>query len=202
MVVTASKTVVSSRSGMPDYFVFGGDGGVANGFFDAEWQIDPAFAIVESSMTLTNAGELLALCFVDDPTSVQANYIIDRTGQCFRQCRRRRLQHARGDEERHAQQRGARSPALGAARGLVERHLEQVLLDAVIEVGAAEDQLAQPVHERFAVVLRDTLPVPHEIAAERTARGEPVGVVNRVPAPGQTRQLPGEPICLRSAVFS
>lgn len=34
----------SSRSGMPDYFVFGPDGGVANGFFDAEWKIDPAFA--------------------------------------------------------------------------------------------------------------------------------------------------------------
>ena len=24
--------------------------------------------------------------FVDDPTSLQANYVIDMTGQCFRQC--------------------------------------------------------------------------------------------------------------------
>ncbi len=34
----------TSRSGMPDYFVFGPEGGVANGFFDADWQVDPAFA--------------------------------------------------------------------------------------------------------------------------------------------------------------
>jgi hypothetical protein len=34
----------TSRSGLPDYFVFGPEGGVANGFFDAEWKIDPAFA--------------------------------------------------------------------------------------------------------------------------------------------------------------
>jgi len=34
----------TSRGGMPDYFVFGAQGGVANGFFDADWQLDPAFA--------------------------------------------------------------------------------------------------------------------------------------------------------------
>ena len=34
----------TSRGGMPDFFVFGTGGGVANGFFDADWQLDPAFA--------------------------------------------------------------------------------------------------------------------------------------------------------------
>lgn len=34
----------TSRSGMPDYFVFGPDGGVANGFFDGDWHLDPTFA--------------------------------------------------------------------------------------------------------------------------------------------------------------
>jgi hypothetical protein len=33
----------SSRSGMPDLFVWAEDGLVGAGFFDAEWQIDPAF---------------------------------------------------------------------------------------------------------------------------------------------------------------
>jgi hypothetical protein len=35
----------SSRAGMPDYFVWDEDGGVANGFFDGDWQIDPAYAM-------------------------------------------------------------------------------------------------------------------------------------------------------------
>jgi hypothetical protein len=34
----------TSRAGQPDWFVFGAEGGVANGFFDAEWKLDPAFA--------------------------------------------------------------------------------------------------------------------------------------------------------------
>jgi len=33
----------SSRAGMPDFFVWGDDGGVANGFFDGDWQLDPAY---------------------------------------------------------------------------------------------------------------------------------------------------------------
>jgi hypothetical protein len=35
----------SSRSGVPDFLIWGPAGGVANGFFDAQWQIDPAFAV-------------------------------------------------------------------------------------------------------------------------------------------------------------
>ena len=53
---------------------------------------------------------------------------------------------------------------------LVPRHLEQAFLDTVVEPGAAEDQLAQPVDERLAVDERDALPVADEVAAERASR--------------------------------
>lgn len=33
----------SSRAGMPDFFVWDGGGSVASGFFDADWQLNPAF---------------------------------------------------------------------------------------------------------------------------------------------------------------
>jgi hypothetical protein len=34
----------TSRAGMPDFLVWGDDGVVADGFFDADWQVDPAYA--------------------------------------------------------------------------------------------------------------------------------------------------------------
>jgi len=59
---------------------------------------------------------------------------------------------------------------------LVPDDLEQSLLDTMVEPGAAEDQLAQPVDERFALDEGDVLPVANEIAAERRA-----GLFDRVP---------------------
>ncbi len=47
----------------------------------------------------------------------------------------------------------------------------------MVEVRAAEDELAEPVDERLAVDQRDSLPVPDEVRAERAARlcDAPVG---------------------------
>ena len=57
---------------------------------------------------------------------------------------------------------------------LVPHDLEQPLLDAVVEVRAAEDELAQPVDERLAVDEREPLPVAHEVRAERAPRGSAI----------------------------
>ena len=35
----------SSRSGLPDYLLFGDEGGVAIGNFGPDWQYDPAFGL-------------------------------------------------------------------------------------------------------------------------------------------------------------
>ena len=40
----------------------------------------------------------------------------------------------------------------------------------MVEVGAAEDEFAEPVDERLAVVQGDPFPMPHHIAAKRAAR--------------------------------
>src|SRR4029079_16915097 len=53
---------------------------------------------------------------------------------------------------------------------IVPDHLEQALLDPVVEPGASEDQLAQPVDERLAADQRDPLPVADEIPPELAAR--------------------------------
>ena len=53
---------------------------------------------------------------------------------------------------------------------LVPVHVQQPLLDAVVEPGAAEDELPQPVDERLALHERELLPVADEIAAERAPR--------------------------------
>ena len=50
---------------------------------------------------------------------------------------------------------------------VVPRHLQEALLHAVVEVGAAEDELAEPVDERLAVDERDPFPVADEVRAER-----------------------------------
>ena len=53
---------------------------------------------------------------------------------------------------------------------LVPVHLEQALLDAVVEPGAAEDELAEPVDERLSLDERDALPVAHDVPAEVASR--------------------------------
>ena len=53
---------------------------------------------------------------------------------------------------------------------LLPDHLERAALDLMIEPGAAEDQLAQPVDERLALDQRDALPVAREVAAEARLR--------------------------------
>ena len=60
---------------------------------------------------------------------------------------------------------------------VVPRDLEQALLDAMVEVRAAEDELAEPVDERLAVDEREALPVANEVRPERAARlgDAPVG---------------------------
>ncbi len=74
--------------------------------------------------------------------------------------------HRRELEQRAAAARVAVGE-LGAV--VVPDDLEQALLDAVVEPGAAEDELAQPVDERLALDEGDTLPVANEVAAERAA---------------------------------
>ena len=52
---------------------------------------------------------------------------------------------------------------------LVPRDLQEPFLDPVVEPRAAEHELSQPVDERLALQQAHALPVPHEIAPERTA---------------------------------
>jgi hypothetical protein len=57
---------------------------------------------------------------------------------------------------------------------LVPGDLEQVLLDAVVEPGAAKDQLSEPIHERFVAHDGEPLPVADEVVAKLAARvGDP-----------------------------
>src|SRR5262245_53625534 len=82
------------------------------------------------------------------------------------------LQRAPARVRREPEQR---APALRlgiaeVAARLVEADLEEPDLDAVVEVGAPEDELLQPVDERLAVVEREPLPVPHQVLPERAAR--------------------------------
>ena len=75
---------------------------------------------------------------------------------------------------RHRRELEQRAPATGlgvaeVAALLVPGDLEQPFLDAVVEPGATEDVLAQPVDERLSLQQADTLPVADEVAAERAA---------------------------------
>src|SRR5262249_51461657 len=54
--------------------------------------------------------------------------------------------------------------------GVVPDDLERAALDLVIEPGAAEDELAEPVDERLAADERHPLPVAREVAAESRFR--------------------------------
>jgi holliday junction DNA helicase RuvB len=64
----------------------------------------------------------------------------------------------------------ARVPVAEIGHAVVPRDLEEVLLHAVIEPGAAEDQLAQPVDQRLVADQRDAFPVPNQVSAQRAAR--------------------------------
>ena len=50
---------------------------------------------------------------------------------------------------------------------LVPVHVQKPELDALVEPGAPEDELPQPVDERLALEQADALPVADEVAAER-----------------------------------
>src|SRR5215218_160376 len=56
------------------------------------------------------------------------------------------------------------------AVAVVPVHLEQPFLDAMVEPGAAEDELAEPVDERLAPNERELLPVAHELPPQRASR--------------------------------
>ena len=60
---------------------------------------------------------------------------------------------------------------------LVPVHVQQPLLDPVVEPGAAEDELPDPVDERLALHERELLPVADEVPPERAPRlfDPPVG---------------------------
>ena len=77
-----------------------------------------------------------------------------------------------GRHGRELEQRAAAARvAVGELGGvLVPGDLEQALLHAVVEPGAAEHELAQPVDERLAVDEREALPVAHEVPPEGAAR--------------------------------
>src|SRR3954466_9801484 len=53
-------------------------------------------------------------------------------------------------------------------RSVIPRDVQPAVLDPVVEPGAAEDQLAQPVDERSPVHEREPLPMTHEVPAELT----------------------------------
>src|SRR5436190_4568395 len=55
-------------------------------------------------------------------------------------------------------------------RAVVPRDLEASVLHRLVEPGAAEDELAQPVDEGLLAEERDPLPVPPQVAAERAPR--------------------------------
>src|SRR5439155_16808146 len=73
-----------------------------------------------------------------------------------------------GELEQGAAAAGIAVAEVGAV--VVPGDLEQTFLDAVVEPGAAEHELAQPVDKRLAPDERHTLPVPDEVPAERAAR--------------------------------
>ena len=78
---------------------------------------------------------------------------------------------ARKDGRELEQRPAALRLRVAEVAGVVDpRHVEQALLDAVVEPGAAEDELAQPVDERLAVLERDALPVADEVEAEPAPR--------------------------------
>ena len=53
---------------------------------------------------------------------------------------------------------------------VLPRHVQQSFLDAVVEPGTPEDELAQPVHERLLLDERHVLPVPDEVDPEPAPR--------------------------------
>src|SRR6185312_16236380 len=87
-----------------------------------------------------------------------------RSGRTFRVCSGFVLELVPARHGRELEQ-GARAARVAVGElgvVVVPDDLEQALLDAVVEPRAAEDQLAQPVHERLAAYQRDALPVADE----------------------------------------
>src|SRR5215210_1217516 len=77
----------------------------------------------------------------------------------------------RGHRRELEQRASAERVAIGEVRlRIVPRDLQQPLLDALVEPGAAEDQLPQPVDEGLAAHERDVLPLPDEVLPEPAAR--------------------------------
>src|SRR5436309_9857229 len=75
----------------------------------------------------------------------------------------------RGRElEQRARSAGLEVREVGGA--VVPGDVETAVLDPVVEPGAAEDQLPEPVDQRLAVHERQALPVTHEVAPELAAR--------------------------------
>jgi len=76
-----------------------------------------------------------------------------------------------GGNRRELEQRAAAARvSVGELRAVVvPRHLEEALLDAVVEPGAAKDELPQPVHERLVADEGDPLPVADQVLAQSAA---------------------------------
>src|SRR5439155_18769640 len=77
---------------------------------------------------------------------------------------------ARGGEEL---EQGAAAVRIGEGEVLplvVPIHFEQPLLHAVVEPGAAKDELLEPVDERLTADERELVPVAHEVFTQRAAR--------------------------------
>src|SRR5205814_436626 len=110
-----------------------------------------------------------------------------RGGRRDRRARRTRTRAARSSAvlqlvpARSRQQLEQRTTAvrvvvLEVGVALVERDLELPLLHALVEPGAAEDELLQPVDQRLALDEGDLGPMANEVAAELAA-----GLLDRVP---------------------
>src|SRR3954463_3422701 len=82
------------------------------------------------------------------------------------------LQLVPGGRRRELEERAlAAGLEVGELRGvLVPGDVEPAVLDPMVEPGAAEDELAQPVDERLPVDEREALPMTDEVAAELAPR--------------------------------
>jgi hypothetical protein len=75
-----------------------------------------------------------------------------------------------GNWRKFEQRPAAPGVAIGEVGGIVvPRNLEEALLDSVVEPGATEDELADPVDERLPVDDREPFPVADEVVPEHAA---------------------------------
>src|SRR5205085_732000 len=87
----------------------------------------------------------------------------------------RLLLELQGVPRRHRRELEQRAPTPGMLVGelvvaVVPHDLERAALHLVVEPGASEDQLAQPVDERLAADEGQLLPVAHEVATKARRR--------------------------------